>query len=161
MRFSLLAPVVLVGSLLVPAPAHALTSERVHQTVPGRGTFYTCADGRVITYASVSERDVTRWYADTDGDGAEDDLVRERRHLTFTGTLTSDGVAVPYSGVWNRDSDLTTGVTRITGGNFQVDLRVGRTLMGAGLRDLDTAYANGFVGSGERWLEQLCAWYAG
>ena len=72
---------------------------REHRTVANSGVFTTCSDGGEVRFASVSQRRYTTWWRD----GAP---VREHRHLDFVGTLSMDAVALPYSGVWNRDEDL-------------------------------------------------------
>jgi len=118
---------------------------REYREVPGAGVFTTCADGSTVTWVSLSYRDYTTWFRD----GV---AVRERRHLSFDGTLTRGSESLGYTGVWNRDQDLVTGEIRITGGQFRVDLPSGGTLVGAGVR----ADGNEFKGSGDRFLMDLC-----
>lgn len=147
------AAAAMATALLITATGPALAGtagknpERFDSVVASAGAFHTCDDGRVITFESLSHRAYTRWY---DEAGV---LVRERRHLSFDGTLSSGDVTLPYTGVWNRDENFVTGALRITGGNFRVPLPSGRVLVGAGLRE----EGNAFVGSGERWLIDLCA----
>jgi hypothetical protein len=140
-----LAAAALLGT---PTPAHAADMEVAHfdRTVQNAGTFHVCDDGTVITFASTSQRRYTTWTRD----GV---LVRERRHLSFDGSLTAGGRVLPYTGVWNRDQDLLTDDLRITGGQFRVDLPSGGTLVGAGMR----AEGTEFKGSGDRFLRDLCA----
>ena len=135
-----------VTGLSGPASAQELQIVREYREVPGAGVLTTCADGSVVTSVSLSFRDYTTWLRD----GV---AVRERRHLTFEGTLTRAGNTLGYTGVWNRDQDFVTGEIRITGGQFRVDLPSGGTLIGAGLR----ADGNEFVGTGDRWLTDVCA----
>ena len=135
----------LAGGLLTPASAAEVEIVREHRVVPGAGVFTTCDDGSVVTFTSLSYRDYTTWLRD----GV---AVRERRHLTFDGTLTRGTSSLTYTGVWNRDQDLVTGELRITGGQFRVDLPSGGTLVGAGMR----ADGNEFKGSGDRFLTDLC-----
>lgn len=137
----------LAASTLLAAPASAAPVEvvRYHREVPGAGVFTECPDGSTITFVSDSSRDYTEWWRD----GVK---VREHRHLSFTGTLTRGDVTIPYSGVWNRDEDLVTGALRITGGQFLVRFPDGHVLVGAGLR----SEGNEFVGTGDRFLQDLC-----
>jgi len=128
-----------------PASASDVEIVREYRAVPTAGTFTTCADGSSVTYSGLSYRDYTTWLVD----GTR---VREHRHLTFDGTLTRGGATLGYTGVWNRDEDFVTGDLRITGGQFRVDLPSGGTLLGAGLR----AEGNEFVGTGDRFLTDLC-----
>ena len=137
---------VLAGGLLTPVSAVELEIVREYREVPGAGVLTTCADGSVVTAASVSYRDYTTWLRD----GV---AVREHRHLTFEGTLTRGGTSLGYTGVWNRDQDLVTGEVRITGGQFRVDLPSGGTLVGAGMR----ADGNEFKGTDDRWLTDVCS----
>lgn len=145
------ASIVGVG-FLSPAAAAEVEVERQSREVTSTGVFITCADGTDILFESTSQRAYTTWLRD----GVP---VREHRHLTFHGTLT-DGVSVlPYTGVWNRDQDFSTGELRITGGQFRVALPDGGTLVGAGLRDV-TADELEFAGSGDRFVVALCDAFA-
>lgn len=144
LKASVLA-VALAAAAALPAAAADVDVVRYHRDVPGAGEFHTCADGSVITFESQSSRDYTEWYRD----GVK---VREHRHLTFVGTLTRGEVTVPYTGVWNRDQDFESGEIRITGGQFRVLFPDGPVLVGAGLR----AQGNDFVGTGDRFLRELC-----
>jgi hypothetical protein len=140
-----IAALALAATISVPAVAAELDVVRYHRDVPGAGEFTTCGDGSVITFTSDSSRDYTEWYRD----GVK---VREHRHITFEGTLTRHNVTVPYTGVWNRDQDFVTGDLRITGGQFRV-LFGDSVLVGGGLR----ADGNEFKGTGDRFLNDLCA----
>jgi hypothetical protein len=142
----LAATAVFAGGVLTPAYAGEVEIVREYREVPGAGVLTTCADGSVVTFASVSYRDYTTWLRD----GV---AIREHRHLTFDGTLSRGETTVGYTGVWNRDQDFLTDEVRITGGQFRVDLPSGATLLGAGLR----ADGNEFVGSGDRFLTDLCS----
>ena len=133
------------GTVVTAASAADVDIVREYREVPGAGVFTTCADGSVVTLRSLSYRDYTTWLVD----GVP---VRERRHLTFDGTLTRDATTLGYTGVWNRDQDFITGDLRITGGQFRVDLPSGGTLVGAGFR----ADGNGFKGSDDRFLTDVC-----
>lgn len=132
------------------AVAKETTVTREHRTVASSGVLTTCSDGSEVHFASVSQRRYTTWWRDGIA-------VREHRHLDFVGTLTQDAVSLPYTGVWNRDEDLITGQIRITGGQFRVDLPDGGTLVGAGVR----ADGNEFKGTGDRFLVDVCAAFAG
>ena len=136
---------VTAGALIDTASAAPVEIVREYREVPGAGVFTTCADGTDVTFTSLSYRDYTTWLRD----GV---AVRERRHLTFDGTLTRGSQSLGYTGVWNRDQDLVTGELRITGGQFRVDLPDGGTLMGAGFRTDGTE----FKGSDDRFLVDLC-----
>jgi len=140
----------LASALTCAGAAPALAAEtavtREHRVVENSGVLTTCSDGTDLGFSSVSDRYYTTWWRD----GAP---VREHRHLDFVGTLTKGSVAVPYTGVWNRDEDLLTGEIRITGGQFRVSLPDGRTLVGAGVR----ADGNEFKGTGDRFLVDLCS----
>lgn len=143
---SLAATAAVVTGLSSPASASKMEIVREYREVPGAGLFTTCADGSAVNFMSVSYRDYTTWLRD----GV---AVRERRHLTFDGTLTRGSTTLGYTGVWNRDQDFVTGEIRITGGQFRVDLPSGGgTLVGAGVR------ADGieFKGTGDRFLTDLC-----
>lgn len=133
-----------------PALSAETTLTREDRIVANSGVFTTCTDGIDVGFASVSERRYTTWWRD----GVP---VREHRHLDFVGTLTKGSAELVYTGVWNRDEDLITGETRITGGQFRVDLPDGRTLVGAGVR----SDGNEFKGSGDRFLVDLCAAFGG
>ena len=89
---------VLTG-LAGPASASDLEIVREYREVPGAGVFTTCADGSEVSFNSLSYRDYTTWLRD----GV---AVRERRHLTYDGTLTRAGNTLGYTGVWNRDQDF-------------------------------------------------------
>lgn len=133
-----------------PSWAAETTVTREHRVVANSGVFTTCSDGTDVRLASLSDRHYTTWWRD----GV---AVREHRHLDFTGTLTQGSLTLTYAGVWNRDEDLLTGDIRITGGQFRVALPNGRTLVGAGVR----ADGNEFVGTGDRFLVDLCAAFGG
>ena len=143
---SLAATAAVVTCIAGPASASTVDIIREYREVPGAGVFTTCADGSDVTFISLSYRDYTTWFRD----GV---AVRERRHLTYDGTLTRGGASLGYTGVWNRDTDLVTGDIKITGGQFRVDLPTGGTLVGAGFR------ADGieFKGSDDRFLVDLCS----
>jgi hypothetical protein len=134
-----------VTGLSGPASASELEIIREYREVPGAGVFTTCADGSAVTFTSLSYRDYTTWLRDGIA-------VRERRHLTFDGTLTRAGNTLGYTGVWNRNQDFVTDEIRITGGQFRVDLPSGGTLVGAGMR----ADGTEFKGTGDRFLTDLC-----
>ena len=141
----LTATAAIVTCLAGPASASPTEIVREYREVPGAGVFTTCADGSDVTFTSLSYRDYTTWFRD----GV---AVRERRHLTYDGTLTRGSSSLGYTGVWNRDQDFVTGELRITGGQFRVDLPSGGTLVGAGMR----AEGTEFKGSGDRFLVDLC-----
>jgi hypothetical protein len=134
-----------VGAI-APASADEVDIIRHQVDVPGSGVFHTCEDGGIITWSGVSHRDYTEWYRH----GAK---VREHRHISFDATLTLDGQSVPYTGIWNRDQDFETGKVRITGGQFRVLFPTGPVLVGAGMR----SQGNEFVGTGDRFLQDLCS----
>jgi hypothetical protein len=144
-----IAPLVAAGAVVIGMSPTATAAEveivREHRDVANAGVFTTCADGSTVTLTSLSHREYTTWWLD----GVP---VREHRHLTFDGTLTRGENSLGYTGVWNRDEDFATGEIRITGGQFRVDLPSGGTLVGAGLR----ADGNEFVGSGDRFLTDVC-----
>jgi hypothetical protein len=54
--------------------------------------------------------------------GPDGTLLKEIRHITFTGTLTNDvtGASVPYSGRFTRTFDASTDTVTITGLNSKV-----------------------------------------
>jgi hypothetical protein len=137
--------VALTAGLSTSATAADVEIVREHREVANTGVLTTCADGSEVTLVSLSSRDYTTWFVDGE-------RVRERRHLTFDGTLTRGDASLPYTGVWNRDEDFVTGDLRITGGQFRVDLPSGGTIVGAGVR----ADGNEFVGTGDRWLDDVC-----
>ena len=64
-----------------PASASDLEIVREYREVPGAGVFTTCADGSEVGFTSLSYRDYTTWLR-------EGVAIRERRHLTYDGTLT-------------------------------------------------------------------------
>ena len=142
---SLAATAAVVTCVAGPASASETEIVREYREVPGAGVFTTCADGSDVTFTSLSYRDYTTWLRD----GVP---VRERRHLTYDGTLTRGSASLGYTGVWNRDQDLVTGEIKITGGQFRVDLPSGGTLVGAGFR------ADGieFKGADDRFLIDVC-----
>ena len=143
---AIVAVTVGAGGVITAASAADVEVVREFREVANAGVFTTCADGSDVTFTSLSYRDYTTWLVD----GVP---VRERRHLTFDGTLTRGSASLGYTGVWNRDQDFISGDLRITGGQFLVDLPTGGTLVGAGFR----ADGNEFKGSGDRFLTDLCA----
>ena len=95
----LAATAAIVTCLAGPASASSTEIVREYREVPGAGVFTTCADGSDVTFTSLSYRDYTTWFRD----GV---AVRERRHLTYDGTLTrgSRASATPVSGTATRTS---------------------------------------------------------
>jgi hypothetical protein len=98
----------------------------------------TCGSfGVLFTYSGV--RTYIDFYA------ADGSLVKEIRHITFTGTLTNDitGASVPYSGRFTRTFDAVANSITITGQNDKVGgvpVTTGRSVYWI---DSDTATASG------------------
>ena len=84
---AIVAITVSTGGVVATASADPVEIVREYREVPGAGVFTTCADGTDVTFTSLSYRDYTTWFRD----GV---AVRERRHLTFDGTLTRGGASL-------------------------------------------------------------------
>jgi hypothetical protein len=107
-----------VAGPLTAQPAFA-DAPGIERAVPFGGSFDdggdTCGSfGIVFDYSGV--RTYIDFYA------ADGSLVKEIRHITFSGTLTNDvtGASVPYSGRFTRTFDAVANSITITGQNSKV-----------------------------------------
>jgi len=149
------------GSALADAPV--VTTDSITVDVPGPN--FSCpADGfDVLSTFSVVRRNID-FYAGS----ADTILVKEIRHVDFSGTLyksTDQTVTIPYTGTWTRTLDVAAD-TVTNDGRFRssqldhgrmVTLAAGRSVVSAS--DFTTLTETGRIP--EAWQDGVCAYLAG
>jgi hypothetical protein len=123
-RLSLLAALALVLALAAAAPAmaenpeHTYGGQQITTPIPLFPRGQTC-DGFIVLATFTSEYNIVSFYDDAG------QLVKEIRHVSFTGTLynsTDLSKSIPYEGRFTRTFDPVENTATYTGLHFRVHI---------------------------------------